>query len=644
MLATNAALYLPVSDRILGPIIGDSDDFVATVSGLAVPQIAALILLQCLPKLKNRPGPVPPDRILAESIATGNAQVQKDGLPAFTASALRVLDRTKIVEGYQLLSDFKIALLDDEALRWRGFLTPEGNWDHAFCDRHRQRLTDVLQRVELPSGNRGVLTSEQGRIFCELRAQADDHMHVQGYAGTGKSYLIRSCLSMLQSAGAMILVLAERQGQLKALVSGLEGMEYVHPRTFEKLADEIIPRDLTDPMFLRMRRTNYSRAHMPHEDVASHLGIQPLGEFSRSQLAEAVQSTVRSFCFSEDAEIRSSHIPERYASTFDPMVTQVVLHHATEFWSSVLSPLPRGFRPVVRGYHRIKWAALKRWKIPERYTHILIDECHNLSKPFIQILDESRQAVISLGDEYQNLQGRAYQRSNIVRQRAVTQSVRSGELIEGIVNPIIAAHPGRTKVQFQGNAANRTEILYYDKATIPDQPAVIFVSDTWGLFEWSQRLAFENRDIELLSSRGGLDMFVNDCIELYERGTRPRHGELFRFGTWEALASRYGNRQGFLHIDRMLQKGYTYRDWLKTSSRFVERNERGYSLGVIEDLRNREFDTVMLAPDVVDSVWDVKRATFAAAGSSVYVAVTRARRRLIAPERLRSWVGKITTI
>ena len=65
--------------------------------------------------------------------------------------------------------------------------------------------------------------------------------------------------------------------------------------------------------------------------------------------------------------------------------------------------------------------------------------------------------------------------------------MRSGQLIERVVNPIIAAHPGRTKFPFHGNAFNRTEIAYYDKPEVPDQPAVILVSDTWGLFEWRRR-------------------------------------------------------------------------------------------------------------------------------------------------------------
>jgi hypothetical protein len=553
-----------------------------------------------------------------------------------------VLDRAKIREGYQLLSDFGIVLLEDEALKQGAYSTFDGQWDSSFRERHRTRLNEPLQRISLPAGRQGVLTAEQTRIFREMKAQADDHLHVQGYAGTGKSYLIKSLLGMLRPTGASVLVLAERQRQLDALLAGTEEMAHVHPRRFDTLVSEMVPQALTDPTNRRMTRANYSSAPIPDSDVVRYLGVQSSGAFSPRDIVKAVRSTVAGFCYSGDSEIDANHIPDWCASSFDETTRQVVLHHATELWKAMLLPPSRDFQPPLRGYHRVKWAALRGWKIPARYTHVLIDECHDLAKPMLQILDASPQAVISLGDEYQNLQGRPQLRSNIVRQRAVTCSVRSGQSLEQIVNPIISAHPGATKLLFHGNPLSKTEIAYYDKAEVPDRPAVILVNDAWGLFEWAQRLATQNVDFELLSSRDDLNMFVSDCIELYQHGTRPRHGELFRFGSWDAVANRHHDNGGFQRIDRMLGKGYDNKDWTKTFARFSKQSVNGTALGLIEDVRNREFDTVMLIPDVVDRAWNTKHAALAAASSSIYVAITRARRRLLVPARLRSWIEEIS--
>ena len=50
----------------------------------------------------------------------------------------------------------------------------------------------------------------------------------------------------------------------------------------------------------------------------------------------------------------------------------------------------------------------------------------------------------------------------------------------------------------------------------------------------------------------------------------------------------------------------------------------------------------MLTPDVAHYAWSAESSKLAAAASAVYVAVTRARRRLIAPERLRDWIEQIS--
>lgn len=641
MLTTNADLYLPISARMLDRALDETESFEKELSKFAVAQFGALILLQYLPKLKQTPS-LAPDRILAEAVKRGNAQVSSGGWPAFTADAISILDREKIRAGHLLLADFGIALLDDDVILQRSYLTADGEWDSTFRDRHRARLIQSLQSIDLPPGGRGVLTMEQSRIFREVTTQADDHIHVQGYAGTGKSYLIRSLLTMFQPTGAKVLVLAERQRQLDALLAGMAQMGHVHPRRFGRLVSEMVPSDLTDPINRRMARTNYSLMTIPDDDVVRHLGIQSGSGFLSREIVKAVRSTVAGFCYGGDREIDANHIPDWCASSFDATTKQIVLHHATELWKAILSPSSRDFQPPVREYHRVKWAALKGWQIPAHYTHVLIDECHDLAKPMLQILDRSPQAVISLGDEYQNLQGRPQQRSNVIRQRAVTHSVRSGHMIENIVNPIITTHPGKIKLPFRGNPLSKTQITYYEKSQVPDKPAAIVVGDTWGLFEWAQRLAARNVDLTLLGSRNNLDIFVKDCIELHQHGTRPRHGELFRFGSWDTLANRYHDNGGFQRIDRMLRGGYSTGDWMKTSNRFVKHGLHGYALGLIEDVRNREFDSVMLAPELADNAWNAQRTALAAAGSAIYVAVTRARHQLIVPERLRNWIEEIS--
>lgn len=614
MATPEVPLYLPISERSLATVLDETRDFASVLATLDLTQIAALIVLQYLPGLQKNPA-TSPEQILTNALRGANEHAGRIGLEAFRSQIAAQFDRVKLQAGFDSIADFGISLLDDEELQ--------------------------LETIALPSGRRGVLTSEQSRIFKEVKAQADDHLHVQGYAGTGKSFLIRSLATMLEPSGARLLVLAERQRQLDALLAGLGQMPHVQARTFERLINEMTPTGLTDPVNVRMSRTNYDSPTLPDQDVVRYLDLRPAGRFSVQDLVRMIRSTLAGFCFSGAPEIDASHIPGWCASSLDGSTTLMVLHHASQLWQATLLPDSPAFQPPVRGYHRIKWAALNGWKIPARYTHVIIDECHDLAKSMLQILDASPQAVISVGDEYQNLQGRPQRRANVIRQRIVTSSVRSGRALEQVVNSIILAHPGATKLPFHGNPSTRTEIVYYEKPQVPSEPAAILVHDTWGLFEWAQRLASENIAVELLSSEERLDVFVSDCLDLYQRGVRPRHPELFRFESWQAVAERFSQNRGFQRIDRMLSKGYGAQEWAKVASRGIEPGARYCSLGLISDVRNQEFDVIMLTPELVEQAWQSKSVALAAASSSIYVGVTRARRRLIVPERLRQWIEEI---
>jgi hypothetical protein len=198
---------------------------------------------------------------------------------------------------------------------------------------------------------------------------------------------------------------------------------------------------------------------------------------------------------------------------------------------------------------------------------------------------------------------------------------------------------GDTTGRFHGNPLTKTEVTYYDKAKVPDQPAAVLVSDMWGLFEWAQRMAREV-DFELLSDARSLNIFVEDFIELKQHGSGARHRALFGFRSWNDVVDRYRARGGVERIDKMLRDGYSTKDWQQTAAKLGKRTTSGYALGSIEDVRNREFPSVMLAPDIVDWVRDTR--DIAPAASAVYVAVTRAQRRLIIPRRLRSWIEEIS--
>lgn len=634
MLSVDARLYLPISEQQLTSVLDESTDFETAIATLEVPQLASLILLHSLAALPVEQASRA-DFVLSRAIELANAQSADVGLTEFRRGLSRDLDRTRIQAGHRLIDDYGIALLEHDLANWRSYLNENHEWDREFSNHHRERLRERLQPVVLPSGEECLLTGQQSGVYRTVVAQSDDHLHVQGYAGTGKSLLIHALLDLLGNEQRHVLVLAERPRQLRALMAGIEGIGRVEGMTFGQLATQITPPDLISRGQRGRYFDNDSRNPMYDDVMVRHLGVHAVGGFSAIQLVRLARRTVASFCATGDGEIAAQHLPEEIN---DPVARQVVLHHSTELWSATVAPASSDFQPPLRAFHRIKLAALKQWRIPAKFTHILLDECHDLSKPLLQILDASPQAAISFGDEYQHLRGRAQSRGRTIRRCEITHSVRSAKAIEAIANPIIQAHPGDTKAPFLGHRKYRAEVCYYSAAEIPSRPMAILVRDRWELFDWVDRLTSHGLTIRPLSDFAQLGQWVNDCIELHAHGTRPRDASLFRFHSWEDVRDAFGRNRGFQKVDELLRSGYSRERWTMTTNHVVPNATGGYALGLIEDVRNLEFPDVLLAPNVVTDLWSDMPGARATASSLVYVAVTRARHRLLVPRTLRDWI------
>lgn len=634
MLSMDARLFLPISQPQLSRVLDANIGLEESLEGFDLPQFASLTLLQTLSSLPIEQASRA-EFLLSRALDALNAQASDVGVAELRRMMSSALDRARIDAGYSLIEDYGIALLEPDLVGWRSYLNEQHGWDTHFSERHRQRLRERLLQVALPSGEERLLTSQQSGVYRTVVAQADDHLHVQGYAGSGKSLLIHALLDLLRRDERRVLVLAERSRQLRALMTGMEGQGQVEGLTFGQLAAVITPPDLIGKAQRGQYYEHTSRNPMSDEEMARHLGVHEAAGCSAIRIVRWARQTVARFCMTGDAEIGEQHLPD---DVDDAMVRQLVLHHSCELWSATIAPGAGDFRPPLRAAHRIKLAALQQWRIPGDYSHVLLDESHDLSKPILQILDVSPQAAISFGDEYQSLRRRANARANTIKRCLITHSVRSPKAIEAIANPIIQAHPGETKDPFLGHRKFRAEVIYYSAAEVPSRPAAVLVKDLWELFDWAQRLASRGVTIRPLSDFAGLGQFVDDCMELYSHGTRARHGTLFRYHSWDDVRRAFSRHRSFHRMDQFLQSGTQREHWQAITKHVALRATEGYALGMIEDVRNLEFADVMLAPRIVTDLWSEEAKVRTEATSAVYVAVTRAQHRLWVPSSLRDWI------
>ncbi len=519
-------------------------------------------------------------------------------------------------------------------------LTQDGSWDFSFRVRHAAQLNPLKEAIVTESGQTILLTTGQFRIFKLLRSELDEHLHLQGLAGVGKTSMISTLLEYLRPEKTLLL--AHTRQQLEALTARLGSKKFVG-KTFGELASELL---FTPPsLYRRPERQRYQQTYqMADAQIAKVLGFQAIGGFSAARVAGICRRTVQSFCSSSARSISADNIPLVDAS-LSASDQAALIGYSNLMWQEITQPrlLFDGKKTHLpfRVYHLLKMLSLDPniFLSSAAYSHIVIDEAHDMSAPLLQFLDRCPQATYTLGDVCQRLDGAPVRRGMHVRQREISQSVRSGRQMEVILNPIIAAYPRADLAPLVGARDKQTIIEYYDRSAIPEDGTTILTRSEWGLFEWFQRLAAADASFCMMpESEKQFRRFVNDCIELYHYGSPPKHAALFRHSTWESLASTFANDHSFKTIETMLQRGYRSTDFERSLEKMNRKGQAKILLGRVRDARSLEMDKVMLGRDLLSPIraGDVDGAaqTFAA----LYTGSSRARHKLIVPGHMRDWI------
>ena len=629
--------FLPLSPETAQQLVQDQHD----LASLQVPELAAVLLIQNLPSLV-RAGQTAPriEAALAKALNAGLDSSAEHGPQIFGQAVAERFSPVAFKEGLGLLDGLMFNLLEADEVAERMYLKPDGSWDFSFRIEHAAQLNPLKEAIATESGETIFLTTPQFRIFKTLRSELDEHLNLQGLAGVGKTSMISTLLEYLKPEETLLL--AHTSQQLKALTARLGSKKFVG-MTFGQLASQLL---FTPPtVYRRPDRQRYQPTYqMADVDVAKVLSLQTVGSLSTKRVADICRRTVQSFCYSSSREISADNIPLVDGSLSD-VDRAALLGYSNLMWQEITQPrlLFDGKKThlPIRVYHLLKLLSLDS-SISlslSTYRHIVIDEAHDLSAPLLQFLDRCPQATCTLGDVCQRLDGLPARRGKHVRQREISQSVRSGRQMEVILNPLIAAHPRAELAPLVGARDKKTIIEYYDRSDIPDDGTTILVKGEWGVFEWFQRLAVAGASFCMMpESEKQLRRFVNDCIELYHHGSPPKHAVLFRHSSWESLAATYANDYSFKTIETMLERGYISNDFERSMEKMDRTGHAKILLGRVSDARSLEMDKVMLGRDLLSPIrkGDIDEAAKVFAG--LYTGSSRARYKLIVPGHLRDWM------
>lgn len=630
-------IFLPLYRTVAQSLSeGGLPDFFASAS---VAQLAAVLFIQNAQKLAEQQAALASmERQFAQIISTGN-QANKTVPLAFQKLVSERFSAEQFSAGLSHLAKIKVSLLDDEhPADEQRYLDSEGEWLFTFSTAYQAEVMP-LQPVFFAEYQAELSVSDaQNRTLREFLAAPDESFNVQGYAGSGKTHLISRFTQLLNPQRTLLL--AQTYGQLQALKT--RAGEHFPALTFAQAVGQVLDSNLlANSWRLKDKTRSQQTWQVSHGQVVQWLNIPAIGYLSPEQVASVCARAVSSFCNTTARQIDSIHLPVAIASHLSVVEHAVLLEKVKQYWSELIQPSEPHIRLPIRGYHRIKLMSLTDEVLDTQYSHIIVDEGHDIPTPMLQILDRSPQAVITLSDELQNLSGMAAVRSEGVRQRHITQSIRLGKQVEDVVNPLIQAHPAATKELFAGRPDHCTNLQHYSGWQIPNQATTIIVADEFDLFAWFQRLTHAGASFRLSRATFKDFMtFAQDCIELYSTGTRPRHGSIFRYATWDALSAAMSSNPSFEAIERMLQKGYSQADFQTAVDRHMRKGGGKIILARVSDTKNMEFASVYLSKDLLvkPTAYD-NQDSRARLFSSLYTACTRAQHELIVPDGFSDWIA-----
>lgn len=637
------ALFLPLAEDVADALgkNQNTDEFFASASHA---ELACVLLLQNMPALAKQKVSLTKIEVMFEGAVRVGLSKVPPGQPSFAAQVQTRFNPEAFSAGLAEILMLGISLLDAESMARRDYLLGDGSWDFHFSKRHRNRLNPPGREMVLPSGAVLRLRDQQSRIFDELKSGLDESFHMQGYAGVGKTFLISKVFELLNPATTLLLAyLPSQLVALKARVQLPSNDAQLNAYTFGHMANLILNSDrsaqswkITD---LQRAMTNYM---VTDQQMAKWLNIQAVSRLSPREVANLCRRTVFSFCISNSRDIEAKHLPST-GCRLKEVDTAMLLEYSRLMWRETVAPSAPEIRFPVRNVHRIKFLSLGTATFPAAYTHIIVDESHELSAPMLQILDRSPQAVLTLGDDYQHLHGMASRHSQMVRQRNVTQSLRSGKQMGEVLNPFIQLHPGSVKDEFEGKAGYPTVIIPYDESTpIPEKPTTIIVANEWGLFTWFKKLADADADFHIpAGALKEFTAFVAGLVQLHGTGGRASHRMLFRFGSWDELGAAMGGNHGFLAADEMLERGLTFEMFERFTHDHCLNAGAMIKLARVDDVKNQEFDTVLISRDLMRPPKEGAAHSMASVCSMIYTSASRARHELIVPGNLRDWTSDI---
>jgi len=629
-------VFLPVTAQTCERL---KDEGAIALDPLTDPELAAVLVIQNLAQaaqkeLTSDASEKVLARLLAWSVDTAR--------PAnnLLSEARRLFDPRKLYFGLHALKNLNLRLLLDDEVLARDYLLPDGQWDLEYKVRHHRKNDPFSQQVITPRYRERWLSPAQDKLVRTFRANLDEHLHVQGYAGIGKSHLLGVLMECLRPEHTLLL--ARTPGKLSALRERLKGG---HDKgkgpgsTFKAFAQAL----LHGPRF-QPARTAIKGPSKPA--LAQELNILGFRGHGAQATLDLCLKVLECYCQSWDHSLSNKHLPH-FDQTLSSLESQVMLEYSSRLWVYLEAHPAWVSQTGFETLWMIKRANLAGCSMPDRYTHVLIDESQDIPPSLLQIIERGKQLLITLGDEYQHPGRAMVARGSRVRQTDISYSVRSGRNVERLVNPLIHQHSEKGKLPFEGARDADVTIEEYPQDFVPPERCVVLTASLWDMMKWAIELHAAQCPFGYLdaSAQRDFEHFMVSAIGLSrpdyydpERSAQGLHPYFSDMAKWEQVRAANQFDESFLWIEaRLLNVDIKLSDVTRLN-RLVGDPEKRCLLMLAEEAGGMEFDQVLLTPELLTNVKFKDAYAFDQRICAVYIAISRATRQLYVPYDVVAWI------
>lgn len=626
-------VFLPVAEETCLRLL--AEDGAAQLESLSGPELAAVLVIQNLAQAAEKDlNAAGAERILAKLIGWAVASREPTGL---LSEAQRLFDQGKLYYGLEAIKTLKLRLLEDEEVAAQDYLLPGGEWDSSFSIRHYRANNPYREHVVTPRHRERWLSDAQDNLLRTFRANLNEDLHVQGYAGVGKSHLLGALLEFLRPETTLVLV--RTKSKLEVLRKHMGGdRDRKAGSTFQGFAHALLKHSRFN--------TATAPAGLPTKQaLALELNILGLRQYDGPTTLGLCLKVLENYSASRDYSLSAAHLPH-FQQALTSEDAKVLLEYARRLWRYLDSTPAWAGHGYFATLLMIKRASLADCVVPARFTHVLIDESQDIPASLLHIIERGKQVLITLGDEYQQIKGATVPRRHGVRRSDISYSLRSGRNVEKLVNPLISRHSAKSKVYFEGARNADVRVEHYHEGFVPPESCAVLTASHWDTMKWVMQLHDANCGFSFLNKKAQDDLqhFMSTAIALYKPGYysldhhgKGAHPDLNELLDWAQVreANRYDN--SFSWVEDALEKGFNVADMTRLN-RLQGQLGSSCVLIMAQDAGGMEFDQVLLTPELLTTGAFKDAYEFDERICAVYVAISRARHQLYIPYDVEEWV------